>query len=91
VRIGSPKVLKDLSTYPSHYFSDFLDTADAVYRRKYLNCPPEQKKKLGHSEHEKCLRLLRDHSATGMQDHFTVQNRIATWMQMIRIMGGYHE
>jgi hypothetical protein len=37
------------------------------------------------------LRLLRDHSAEGMRDHFTVQNRIATWMQMIRITGGYRE
>jgi hypothetical protein len=91
IRIGSPNVIRGLSSTPSHYFSDFLDTADAVYSRNYENVPPPQRKKLGHTEHAKCLRLLRDHQALGMRDRFAVQNKITTWMQLLRIVGGYQE
>jgi len=91
VPIGSPKVIQGLSATPSHYFSDFLDTADDVYRKSYGNVPPSQRKKLGQTEHEKCLRFLRNHTRGGVPDHFTVQNKIATWMKLLRMMGGYQE
>ena len=91
LRIGSPKVLKGLSTTPSHYFFDFLDRADEVYREKYRDVQSPKRKKSDQTEHAQCLRLLRNHAEEGMKDHFTVQNKIATWMQMIRIMGGYQE
>jgi hypothetical protein len=82
---------EQLSTTPTLYFSDFLDTADAVFGERYRDAPESRRKKLGHTQHAQCLRLLRDHAAEGIRDHFTVQNRVATWMQMIRVMGGYRE
>ena len=91
LRVGSSQVLKGLSTEPSHYFADFLDTADDVYRRRYGDVQGPRKKKSTQTEHARCLRLLRDHTAEGMKDHFTVQNKIATWMRMIRLLGGYQE
>ena len=91
VHIGSPNVLKSLSTTPSHYFRDFLDTADAVYRRRYKDVPSHQRTSLGKLEHAQCLRFLRDHKSGGQVDHFTVQNKVATWMQLLRIMGRYQE
>lgn len=91
LRIGSPKVLKKLSTTPSHYFFDFLDTADEVYQRRYKDVGEPLRKKAGQTEHAQCIRLLRNHIAEGMKDHFTVQNKIATWMQIIKILGGYQE
>lgn len=91
VRLKSPNVLKNLSTTTSHYFQDFLDTADAVYGRQYMDVTPEQRKKIGQTEHAKCLRILRDHSAEGLEDHFAVQNRVSTWMQLIRVTRRYQE
>jgi len=91
VRLRSPEVLKKLSTLPSHYFLDFLETADAVYYRRYQDVPATQRKKLGQTQHAQCLRILRDPTAEGMQDHFAIRNRIATWMQMIKVMRGYRE
>jgi hypothetical protein len=89
VRIGTPEVFKSLSTNPSHYFSDFLDTADEVFQGRYEGSRPSQKKKSGKAEHAQCLRLLRDHNAGGLQDYFAVQNKVAVWMQLLRVMGGY--
>ena len=91
IRIGSPKVLKGLSTTPSHYLFDFLDTADDVYRRSYGDVPSSLRKKLGQTEHAQCLRFLRNHAGGGVGDQFTVRNKIATWMKLLRIMGGYQE
>jgi hypothetical protein len=91
VRIGSPKMLQELSTTPSHYFFDFLDTADDVYRRRYGGLPSSQGKRLCKTEHAQCLRFLRNHTGGGIPDHFTVQNKIATWMKLLRMMGGYQE
>jgi hypothetical protein len=82
---------RELATTPTHYFSDFLDTADATFVERYRDVPNSRKKKLGHTQHAQCLRLLRDHVAEGIQDHFTVQNTVATWMQMIRVTGGYRD
>lgn len=89
VQGASSTVLVTLSTKPSYYFSDFLDTADAVFGRKYQDVSEQQKKKIGQTEHAQCLRLLRDHNAAGMKDHFAVQNKVAGWMQMMRLMGTY--
>lgn len=87
----SPKVLKALADDPSHYFSDFLDTADAVFVKRYKDVPRPQRKKVGHTQHAECLRLLRDHKSAGIQDHFAVQNKVAGWMKMIRMSGKYQE
>jgi hypothetical protein len=91
VRIKSPEVLRRLSTETSHYFFDFLETADEIYGKRYQDVPPAQKKKLGHSQHAQCIRIMRDHDAEGIKDRFALQNRIATWKQMIKVMGGYRE
>jgi hypothetical protein len=86
-----PKVFKALAAEPSHYFSDFLDTADAVFVRRYKDVPRQQRKKVGHTQHAECLRLLRDHKSAGIQDHFAVQNKVASWMKMVRMSGRYQE
>jgi hypothetical protein len=91
VQIGSPKVLMGLGTKPSYYFSDFLDAADTAFRRRYQSSSPQRRTKQSKTEHAKCLRLLRNHGAEEMPDHFSVRNKIATWMQMLRITGGYQE
>ena len=91
VRVKSPKVMKSLGSTPSLFFQDFLDTADEVFGEKYKDAPPQKRKKVGHSEHARCLRLLRDHKSEGLPDHFAVRNRVATWMQMIRVAQGYRE
>lgn len=91
VRSSSPDVLDALRTTPSHYFSDFLDTADAVFRNRYEDVPQAQRKKVGQNQHVQCLRLLRDHKREGIEDHFAVQNRVAKWMQMIRALGAYQK
>lgn len=91
VQIGSTKVLQGLSTEPSHYFHDFLETAETVYRSRYEDSSSNPKKSSGKSEHAQCLRFLRDHNSCGPVDHFTVQNKVATWMQLLRIMGKYVE
>jgi len=82
---------KELALTPTHYFSDFLDTADAVFEKKYRDVPGSQRKKLGHSQHALCLRILRDHTAEGLKDHFAVRNRVTTWIQMIKATGGYQD
>jgi hypothetical protein len=91
VRLGSGKVLKGLSTTPSHYFFDFLDTAEEVYRKRYLGDLFSKRNKAGKMEHAQCLAFLRDHCAGGVPDHFTVQNKIATWKQLLRVVGRYQE
>lgn len=91
LRTWSPGDLKRLGAAPNHYFSDFLDTADSVFERKYRDVPETQRKKLGHTEHAQCLRVLRDHKAEGLENHFAVQNKVGQWMQMIRVMGRYQE
>jgi len=88
---SSATARKELALTPAHYFSDFLDTADAVFEKKYKDVPVSQKKKLGHSQHAMCLRILRDHTAEGIKDHFAVRNRVTTWIQMIKATGGYQE
>jgi len=91
VRMGSTRVMKGLSTTPGHYFSDFLDTADAVFEKKYSNVPLSQRKNSGKTEHAKCLRFLRDHRQEERVDHFSVQNKVATWTQLLRMLGRYQE
>lgn len=91
VRLKSAKVLSQLSTRPTHYFFDFLETADAVYCRRYEDVPGPQKKKLGQTQHAQCLRILRDHTGEGMPDHFALRNRVATWMQMSKVLGAYRD
>lgn len=91
VRGIPPAAHRQLASAPRHYFADFLDTADATFVERYRDVPDSRKKKLGHTQHAQCLRLLRDHVAEGIQDHFTVQNTVATWMQMIRVTGGYRD
>ena len=83
-------MLQGLGTSPSHYFLDFLDTADQVFRKKYRDIPSSQRTQMMKAEHEQCLRFLRDHTAAGT-DHFTVQNKITTWMQLLRMAGRYQE
>jgi hypothetical protein len=91
VRGSSPAVHSQLATATNHYFADFLDAADAAFGLHYKDCPDHRKKKLGHTQHAQCLRLLRDHVAEGNRDHFAVRNRVATWIQTIRVMGGYQD
>jgi hypothetical protein len=91
VRLGSIAVLKGLSTDPSFFFSEFLDTADAVYRRRYKDVPEEQRKRATNSEHAQCLRFLRTHPTEGRPDRFTVQNKVTTWLQLLRMAGKYQE
>ena len=91
LRSWSPGDLKRLGTAPTHYFYDFLDTADSVFERNYRDVAEAQRKKLGHTEHAQCLRVLRDHKAEGLENHFAVQNKVGQWMQMIRVMGRYQE
>jgi hypothetical protein len=86
IRLASPKVLRALSRNPTHYISDFLNTAEAVFHTRYKDGPSPQ---LGKVQHEKCLHLLRDHHAGGIRDHFDVQNKITTWMQLLRVLGEY--
>jgi hypothetical protein len=82
---------KRLGTTPSFYFNDFLDTADSVFEKKYRDVPGEQRKKLGHTQHAQCLRVLRDHQAEGLENHFAVQNKVQEWKLMLRALGGYRE
>jgi len=91
VRVGSMEVLRELSTTPSHYFLDFLNTAEAVYEKRYRGSPSSERKQGCKTEHAQCLAFLRDHSAGGARDHFTVQNKISTWMRLLRLMGRYQE
>ncbi|MFC1791094.1 hypothetical protein ACFL0I_01335 [Gemmatimonadota bacterium] len=91
VRQSTTAVISGLRTTPSHYFSDFLDRAEDVFVKRYKDVPEAQRKKLGHTEHQKCLQILRDHKAAGLETHFEVENLVTKWMQMIRIMGGYRE
>jgi len=91
VQSTSPTVLRELRSSPVHYFSDFLDTADAVFQRRYQEASKSQRKKVGQTQHAQCLRLLRDHRAEGIENHFIVQNKVATWMQMVRALGAYQE
>lgn len=91
VRSISPTAHEQLATTPDHYFADFLETAETVFGQRYQDVPEAQRKKLGHTQHASCLKLLRDHVAAGIPDHFTVRNRVATWMQMIRVTGGYRD
>ena len=91
VRMGSTEVMKGLSTTPAHYFSDFLDTADAVFKNKYSDVPLNRRKTSTKTEHAKCLRYLRDHRQEGRADHFSVQNNVATWTQLSRMLGQYQE
>jgi hypothetical protein len=84
-------VLETLSSTSGHYFRDFLDTAEAVYERKYREASPARKKKLGQTEHARCLRLLRDHKAEGLRGRFAVQNTVSKWMQLSRITRAYRE
>lgn len=91
IQLGSPKVLKELSTTPSHYFLDFLNTAEAVYEKRYRDLPSSKRKQLSKTEHAQCLAFLRDHGAGGARDHFAVRNKIATWMRLLRMMGRYQE
>ena len=91
VRQSTTNVIHGLRTNPSHYFSDFLDTAEDVFEKRYRNVPEAQRKKLGHTQHQLCIQLLRDHKAAGLESHFEVENQVAKWMQMLRLMGGYRD
>jgi len=91
VQSSSPEVLVSLKSNPSHYFSDFLDTAETVFQEKYEEVGKDQRKKVGQNQHAQCLRILRDHKAEGIRDHFTVQNKVNFWMQMSRALGAYQQ
>ena len=91
VRQSTPDVIKGLRTEPSHYFTDFLDTAEEVFEECYKDVSEEKRKKLGHVQHQKCIELLRDHRAAGLKSHFEVKNQVASWMQMLRLMGGFRD
>jgi hypothetical protein len=91
VEVGSPRVLKGLGRNPSHYFQDFLGTADAVFRSRYENVPVSQKGKSRKIEHSQCLRFLRNHNDGGIHDHFSVQNKVAAWIQLLKMIGKYQE
>ena len=91
VRQTTTAVIGGLKANPSHFFSDFLDMADTTFVKRYKDVPEAQRKKLGHTEHQKCLQLLRDHKAAGLPTHFEVENQVAKWMQMLRFMGGYRK
>lgn len=88
VRQSTPDVMYGLRTNPSHYFSDFLDTAEKVFEKCYKDVPEAQRKKLGHTQHQQCLQLLRDHRAIGLKNRFEVENQVQKWMQMFRLLGG---
>jgi len=91
VRVGSFSVLTELSAAPILFFSDFLDTADAVYRKKYEDAGAGPRKKATNTQHAQCLQLLRSHSAEGTPDRFTVQNKITKWLALLRMTGKYQE
>jgi hypothetical protein len=91
IRIGSIKVLKELSTTPMHFFSEFLDTADEVYRKRYQDVSPAMRKSAMNTQHAQCLHFLRTHSAQGVPDRFTVQNKVTMWLQLLRMTGKYQE
>ena len=91
VQASSPAVLKALNTDPSYYHRHLLDTADSVFKRRYEEVPPAKKKKIGQTQHKQCLRIMRNQDAEGIGDHFTVRNKVATWIQLIRAVGGYRE
>jgi hypothetical protein len=91
VRIGSLRALKQLSTRPEHYFSDFLETADAEYRKRYEDIEASRKGRQWKTEHAQCLRFLREHSSGKTSDHLAVRNKIQTWMQLLRITGRYRD
>ena len=91
VRLGSLEVVKGLSSTPEHFFSDFLDTADSVFRKKYPHGSFTPGNTSGKTEHEKCLKFLRNHAAGEKVDHLKAQNNVATWTQLLRIMGRYQD
>lgn len=88
VTIGSPVVMRTLGTEPQYFFGKFLRTADAAYRKCYGDGSETQRKKLGHTQHAQCLRMLRDPTAAGMADRFAVQNQVTLWSQVFRITTG---
>jgi hypothetical protein len=90
VRLGSPKVLRGLSKTPS-FFHDFLDAAEAEYRKRYKSGPSTRKKGTLKSEHAQCLAFLRESDANGPMAQFAIQNKVNTWMQLLRILGKYQE
>jgi hypothetical protein len=91
VRLGSPKVLRRLSTKPTFFVHEFLDTAEAEYRKRYEAGPATDKKGSLKSEHAQCLAFLRSSDANGPLEQFNIQNKVATWMQLLRILGKYRE
>jgi len=91
VRVGSPMVLRELSTSPSHYFRDFLDTAEAVYHMRYQDPAANGGKSVLKSEHAQCLSFLRNPDPSEQLSQFTIQNKVTTWMQLLRILGKYQE
>jgi hypothetical protein len=91
MRVGSLAVLNELSEAPILFFSDFLDTADAVYRKRYRDVTPAQRKRATNTQHAQCLRFLRTHPTEGTPDRFTVQNKVTKWMQLLRMTGKYQE
>ncbi len=91
VEVSSPEVLQALKSDPNFYFSHLLDTAESVFRKRYEDVPPAQRKQIGQSQHQQCIRIMRDQDAEGIRDHFTVRNKVATWIQLIKAVGKYRE
>jgi hypothetical protein len=91
LRIESPTVLKELSSTPSHFYDDFLGTAETVYRRRYPSSIPKRRGNAIKSEHAQCLKFLRDNESNGQLSQFDIQNKVRTWTQLLRIRGKYQE
>ena len=91
VKVSSSRIVKELGSDPSFYFAHFLDTAESVFIKRYQEVSPAQKKKIGQTQHRLCLQVMRDQEAAGMEDHFTVRNRVAAWIQLVKALGQYRE
>ncbi|NNM05614.1 MAG: hypothetical protein HKO65_11055 [Gemmatimonadetes bacterium] len=91
VLLGSPKVLRGLSSTPAFFFQDFLPTAEAEYRRRYKRDTGTRKKGSLKSEHAQCLAFLRESDPGGPMARFTMEDKVTTWMQLLRIFGKYQE
>lgn len=83
------EALASLARDPRFFFRHFLDGADGAYRSRYEEVPPPLRKKVGHTQHAQCIRILRDHDGGIFGSHFAVQNQVVKWIQMTRALGQY--
>lgn len=91
IRIGSHGLVKGLGATPDHFLNDFLDSADEAFRKRYSDAVSLTGRAPGKAEHENCLRFLRDDGSTGNQKNLVMRNKVATWLQLLRLTGGYQE